>query len=49
MFSDTENFSVLLGLLLAELFEIIVKLTNVTVPENGIKQKSKKQKGIKHK
>lgn len=45
MFSGTENFSVLLGLLLAELFEMIVKLTNVIVPENGKKQKSKKQKG----
>ena len=49
MFSCTENFSVLLGLLLAELFEMIVKLTNVTIPANGKKQKTKKQKGTTQK
>ncbi|KPA08849.1 hypothetical protein MHK_010948 [Candidatus Magnetomorum sp. HK-1] len=44
MFSGTENYSCLLGLLLTELFEMINNLINITMPANGKKQTSKQQK-----
>ena len=44
MFSGTENYSSLLGLLLTELFEMIHSLIKIILPVNGKKQTSKQQK-----